>query len=231
MQQTFLSILDDRQKKDLLDRCELKTFDADEYLFSIGDDGEGFYIVKSGKVAVTGDAYNGKSLVLYYIEAGDSVGELATIDSLPRSASAIAVRNSEIYYISSSEFLRVLTLHPNLSVKLISLLSSRVRRTTQLLWDISFLEAKQRVARRLMEALELNKANDNSLVSSVDLTQLELSYLCGISREHVNKILAQFQSSGLVELQRGKVMVQNEILLQKLSQIEDKGEYDVFIAS
>src|SRR5918996_5034745 len=68
---------------------------ADEVLFLAGDPGDGCYRVDQGLLKISMIAPSGAERILAIVGRGGIVGELATIDGLPRSASVAAGRDFE----------------------------------------------------------------------------------------------------------------------------------------
>ena len=74
-------------------------------------------------------ASSGAERILSIVGPGGIVGELSTIDGLPRSASVSAVRDSELTYVSRDAFQRFAEAHPEVYRHLVSLLAARLRDT------------------------------------------------------------------------------------------------------
>ena len=74
-----------------MDSIELQTsFDTDEYIFREGDPGDCAYIIESGMVEISLNK-EGRKLVVATLTKGDILGEMAIIDRLARTASAVAI--------------------------------------------------------------------------------------------------------------------------------------------
>ena len=78
------------------------------------------------------------------------MGELALIDSRPRSASIIAVKDCELSFINRTHF-EECVLHPEISRYLLNVLAARLREADEALVAGSFLTVKARVARILLD--------------------------------------------------------------------------------
>lgn len=70
-----------------------RSYLAGEVIFDEGEEGQAFYVVESGRIEIRGkaSAFRTKSLEA---KTGDFFGELALLDTAPRSAQAVAVENS-----------------------------------------------------------------------------------------------------------------------------------------
>src|SRR5215207_688507 len=94
---------------------------TDEVLFIAGDPGDGCYRVEQGLLKVSMIAPSGAERILAIVGSGGIVGELSTIDGLPRSASVSAVRDSELTFVSHAAFQAFAEANPQVYKYLVSL--------------------------------------------------------------------------------------------------------------
>jgi len=73
-------------------------------LFREGDAADGLYVVASGRLAVITVDEVGRESVLSHILAGETVGEMALLSGAPRSATVVAVRDTELIRIPAVDF-------------------------------------------------------------------------------------------------------------------------------
>ena len=76
------------------------------------------------------------------------------LDGLPRSASVLALRDSELLFVSKAKFDQYAHNHPELYQQLLMLLASRLRDTNDAIAAESFLPLRGRVAVTLLELAE-----------------------------------------------------------------------------
>src|SRR5580658_1784022 len=113
--------------KDLREAARVLTFAAGQLIFSQGDPGDGIYFVKDGTVQISTTVSTGETKVLSMLAAGDLFGEMAVLDSDPRSATATADKPTTVYYISRPELIKLLDRMPRLAAALMRELSRRIR--------------------------------------------------------------------------------------------------------
>lgn len=110
-----------------------RVFDADEEIFAEGDAGTSMMVVASGTVRISQkpDADSEEALIL--LKAGMVFGEMALLEELPRSATAIAHSPVMLMEISREEFLQDIREHPRCGVRILlqlaRTLSARLRET------------------------------------------------------------------------------------------------------
>jgi len=104
-----------------------RTYGMGETIFKQGDPGDGIYVVKSGEVQIAVVASSGELRVVSKLKAGELFGEMAVIDSEPRSASALAGETTTVYFISRSDLLEMMHRAPQLTMGLMREISGRLR--------------------------------------------------------------------------------------------------------
>jgi signal transduction histidine kinase len=104
-----------------------REFVPGQVVFSAGDDGDGCYLVVSGRVTISAVVANGESRVLATIGAGDFFGEMAVIDDALRSATATADVATKCLFIERQKLLDLLEQQPKLALRIIREFSARMR--------------------------------------------------------------------------------------------------------
>jgi CRP/FNR family transcriptional regulator, cyclic AMP receptor protein len=210
----------DRDRLSLLARP--RSFAANKTIFLQGEPGSGLYIIQSGRVKICAVAPDGMELIFAFLSRGDLLGELAILDGQPRSATAIAVDNTDTLFIDRKEFMDFLQVSPVACIDIMAMLCRRLRKTDKHLEEISFLDVSSRLARKLGEISAPDSLPDlhQEPILSCSLSQEELASMVGASRVMVNKILNSFVDMGLITLSRKKITL---IDCSKLARIADYG--------
>lgn len=112
------------------------TFKAGEYLFKEGELGTEMFIIQSGSVEIVKELESGPT-VLAVLDKGDFFGEMALLEDLPRTASARAVSETRLLQFNGSTFDQMLRSNPEIAVRMMRKLSHRLRRTDDLLKQLS----------------------------------------------------------------------------------------------
>jgi CRP-like cAMP-binding protein len=97
---------------------------AGETIFKEGDAASEFYVIKSGEVEIR----LGNRL-LDSLQANEIFGEMALIDSAPRSATAIAKTDAALVPISKKHFLTLVSRAPTFALDVMGVLARRLRST------------------------------------------------------------------------------------------------------
>jgi CRP/FNR family cyclic AMP-dependent transcriptional regulator len=193
-----------------------------EVIFLKATPGTGMIAVLSGRVRISAPSVDGREIVLNIIEAGEVFGELALLDGKDRSADAVAQTDCELLTIERRSFVPFLRDNPEIALRLLAVLCERLRRTTEQVEDMLFLDLPSRLAKKL---LTLAAVSGERLPSgarlATRLSQRELGALIGMSRESVNKQLRQWQAAGIVSVGRGVIALTDEAAITKLTALID----------
>lgn len=97
-------------------------FQPGQIIVTQGTPGQAFYMIIAGRVEILRD---GVSLGAF--GPGDFFGEMSLLDSAPRSATIRALDQTSCLMLSSWDFRAVLERHPSIAIKLLEVLSRRLR--------------------------------------------------------------------------------------------------------
>jgi CRP-like cAMP-binding protein len=173
-------------------------------IFAKGDAGAELMGVLSGSVRISVPAADGREAVLNTIHKGEIFGEIALLDGRPRTADAIAMSDCELMIIERRDFIPLVRELPEVALQLIEILCARLRRTSEQVEDVMFLNLQTRLAKLV---LRLADEAGGPLPRRIPVTQREMSQMIGMSRESINKQLRAWAQVKWVRLQRGGVVV------------------------
>src|SRR5438105_6521478 len=107
--------------------AQLNTYKAGRHVFQEGDPGDGLYVIVDGKVQISCLVGQDQRRVLSRLGPGDFFGEMAVLDELPRSATASAETDIQVYFFLREDLLNILAHSPSLAVSLVKEFSRRMR--------------------------------------------------------------------------------------------------------
>ena len=106
-----------------------ESFAPGEAIVRMGEPGSTLYVIRSGRVNVVREQTSGTSVVLAMFGPGEFFGELSIFDGERRSASVIAVEQTETVALGRFDVVRVVTHNPQVGLSLLKSLSARLRAT------------------------------------------------------------------------------------------------------
>jgi signal transduction histidine kinase len=120
-----------KEFQDLQKTAEMRSYAAGQLIFEQGDPGDGFFHVESGEVEISVRLGDDDRRVFARVGPGEIFGEMAVLDDGPRSAAALAARDTKAYFIGREELFRILQANPEAMIRLLRFFSRRVRNTNQ----------------------------------------------------------------------------------------------------
>lgn len=112
------------------------SFKSGEYVFREGDLGTEMFIIQDGEVHIC-KTLKGETHTLSKLEKGDFFGEMAILESVPRTADAVALTDVRLIAITGSRFDEMLRKNPEIAVRIIRKYSKRLREANTLLERIA----------------------------------------------------------------------------------------------
>jgi CRP-like cAMP-binding protein len=194
-----------------------RSFEKGALIFAQGDTGDALYGIASGRVRISSADDAGHEVFLNVLGPGDTFGEIAMIDGLQRTASAVAIDPSTLVVIPRAQFLNHLQRDPGLAFHLMNLLCERLRWVSDIIDESTFLTGPARVARPLLRLLETYGRPVGEDQMELVISQAELGQFLGISRQVVNKYLRSWCDEGWVCLKRGRIQVNDLNALREVS--------------
>ena len=119
--------LPDEVLEALAQKMTHQKLDKNRPLFHRGDQGDAVYIIEEGQIKIVREDEQGNEVVLNHCGPGEAIGEMSLFDQEPRSASVIAVIDSEVLELKRDAFFELLDQRPDVSLVLLQSLSSRLR--------------------------------------------------------------------------------------------------------
>ena len=127
------SLLDHDERSTMASLMDCKKFAQNQVLFEVGDVGDCLYILHSGHVHVYVENTTGEKIVLGEFEPGEVFGEISLLDGGPRTATAIAMEESECFVLTREDLQELITKHPHAAIDLLTMVGRRLRMTDELL--------------------------------------------------------------------------------------------------
>lgn len=125
----FLQDLNDKEIKDLASRVKLLKYAPGEEIIRQGEEGDSFYIIKSGKVQVSVQNEQGETFLDKELQTGNFFGEISVLTGEPRSATVRAISEVDILMLNTDDFNHLLKINPNIAEKISNKIAMRQKVT------------------------------------------------------------------------------------------------------
>ena len=142
----LFELLDDDELGELARSIDTEFIRTGETLFNAGDFGESLYIINKGEVELSIRDTAGQKIILKIAGEDDIFGEISMLDNRPRSATATALTDAELFVLDRDDLLLLFQKKPDAGLNMLAALSTMLREADNLLMT--------RVSRNVNEELQ-----------------------------------------------------------------------------
>ena len=203
----------------IIDRIVARKFKTGDAIFSEGDPCPGLWVVESGKVKVFKAAASGREQVLTLEGPGTSIAELPVFDGGPYPASATAVAESTLLFISKEDFRRLCLKSPEVALKVLRVVGGRLRSLVAIIEELSFSTVRHRLASFLLRLARQGVGVPQGVKIALPANQQEVAAQIGTVRELVSRGLSRLQAQGTIEIEGRRIVIRDLKALQR--ELED----------
>lgn len=205
-QSHLFSGLPQQQVEDIVAISYEKSCGRGENVFFEGDDGNGFYLVATGKVKIYKMSPAGKEHILHIFGPGEPFGEVPVFHGQPFPASAECLEKSKMLFFPRGNFVELVHKNPSIALNMLAVLSMRLRRFTSQIENLSLKEVPARLADYL---LYLQEEQDGREVVELEISKGQLASLLGTIPETLSRIFAKMSEEGLITVDGRKIRIKD----------------------
>jgi CRP/FNR family transcriptional regulator, cyclic AMP receptor protein len=181
----------------------IRTVKADSLVCQKGEEVESWLGVVSGLVKIAVFSAEGKSVSFTGVPSGGWLGEGSLLKTEPRRYSVVALRDSVVAYMPRSTFQFMLDNSIGFNRFLLRQLNERLGQFIAMLEYERLLGPEAKLGRCLAQMC--NAVLYPGLNNRLEVSQLELGLLTGLSRQRVNQALQNLEASGLLRVEYGGI--------------------------
>jgi len=206
----LLSSLSPAELQLLAARTVRRSFSAGELVFSEGDPCAGLQFISRGKVRIFKSSSSGREQVLAVNVPGESIAELPVFDGGAYPASAVAMEDVEIAFISRQDFHAFCLEHPEVSLKVLTVVGARLRGLVNIIEELSFTTVRQRLVSTLLKLAESEGTKiEGGIEIRLPASHQELANQLGTVRELISRNLMRLQAEGLLDVDARRIVVKD----------------------
>lgn len=217
MKSGLFSVLPDDARSDVLGRATRLTIDTEERLYARGDPSNRYFGILKGRIRLSVDSIEGKTVSLNQAGVGEWFGELGLFEGGERLVDATALEPMEMLSLTRADMLALAQSEPALFMPIVELLGARIRLVGELLQDAVFHDVTYRLAKRLLDLR--SKAGIPAAAGVLidqHLPQEELGQMVGASREAVGRQLSTWKKKAWIDVAYGKITILNPAPLMQI---------------
>jgi CRP-like cAMP-binding protein len=205
--------LDAGELTELLQSGRLARYRRGQMIFAKGAPGGALLAIVSGTVRISNISAEGREITYALLSAGEMFGEMSVLDGGNRSAQATAETDCHLLSLARSDFIDFLDRHHGVALRLLAILSQRLRRKDAQLEEVLFGSLRSRLARRLLEIAATNGAEGAAGVRVDEpLSPTGIASELGSARESVSRQLNAWRKEGIVRTERDAIILDIDAL-------------------
>jgi CRP-like cAMP-binding protein len=201
--------LTEEELRALAARASKKSYPAGALLFGEGDPCTGLFLVASGRIRIFKLSPGGREQVLAVEGPGSSFAELPVFDGGNYPAAAAALEDTEVIFISRKDFQNFCREHPEVALKLIAVVGSRLRRLVGIIEELSFTTVRQRLIALILRLAQTGAPSAEGLHVELTKSHQQLAAELGTVRELISRNLSRLQAEGFLEVDGRNIIVKD----------------------
>jgi CRP-like cAMP-binding protein len=178
----------------------------------------GSYIVVKGVLKIYKTGFDGKEQIIRFAKAGDLIGFRSVISDELACTTTKVINDAVLCYLPGDALTTLIKENPEFAMALMKLTCQELGESNKFLTDIAQKTVRERLAEvllLLMDTFELDE--DHTL--QISLTREELANMVGTATESVIRLLSEFKSDKLIELNGRKIKLLNIPKLIKIGNV------------
>ncbi|EGB13588.1 transcriptional regulator, Crp/Fnr family [Pseudodesulfovibrio mercurii] len=210
---TFFRGLPEDQLAKLAAIAVTRRYDKGETLFLADAPADGFHAPITGRVKVFRTSPAGKEQILHVFGPGEAVGEVPVFEGGTFPAQCEAVEPCETLFFPRAAFRDILRDDPDLAMRMMAMLSQRLRILVNKIDDLSLKETPARVAAYLL----LLRSSTDSDTFRLDLPKGQIALYLGTIQETLSRIFKRFTDEGLIDIRGREITLLDPDRLRELA--------------
>lgn len=190
--------LENYQMDKIMKSAKTMELQKGDTLFRAGETDDTLYIIHTGKIRIFRLSDSGKEQLVRILNPGDFTGELAIFQQGEVHVSyAEAVEKSSICLIKQADLLGYLEEFPQISLKIISEMTSRLKESEKQTAQVSTENVETRIISFLLDCLDNNSGNSPTF--QLPISKKDLASFLGTTPETISRKFATLEKEGLIE--------------------------------
>ena len=179
-----------------------------EIFFGPHDRSERLFLLQSGRVRIFRSTPDGREFTLAVVEAGTVFGEMALTGQRLEGAYAQALAPSQVSTMLRADLERLILEKPEVGLRIMQLLSERLRRQETRLEDVGMKDVRARLASIIVLLVESEGVRSSTGYRiPAHYTHERLGTMIGANRTAVTRAFGLLQDEGVVQLRRRLIYV------------------------
>jgi CRP/FNR family transcriptional regulator, polysaccharide utilization system transcription regulator len=197
---------------------DFRQYKRGDILYQEGNRISGFFCINSGIIKVFKTGFDGKEQIIRFAKKGDIIAYRSVLSNELACTSAKVIEDCQVCFIPSEILISFIKTNSTFALDLIKLACHELGEANSFITDIAQKTVRERLAEVLLFLVN-DFGLDNDKYLKISLTREELANIVGTATESVIRLLSEFKSDMLVELNGRKIKILNARGLEKISNV------------
>lgn len=208
-----------REEVDMINfEKEFRQFRRGDMLYKEGSRISGFYCIHTGIIKVFKTGLDGKEQIIRFAKPGDIIAYRSVLSNEVACTSAKVIEDCQVCFIPSEILISLIKSNSSYALEILKLACHELGEANSFITDIAQKTVRERLAEILL--LLLNDFGlDEQNYLQISLTREELANIVGTATESVIRLLSEFKTDRLIELNGRKIKILNKKGLEKISNV------------
>lgn len=208
-----------REEIDLVNyEKEFRQYKRGELLYNEGSRISGFYCIHKGIIKVFKTGFDGKEQIIRFAKPGDIIAYRSVLSNEVACTSARVIEDCQVCFIPSEILISLVRSNSSFALELLKLACHELGEANSFITDIAQKTVRERLAEILLLLIEDFGLDENNFLK-ISLTREELANIVGTATESVIRLLSEFKTDSLVELNGRRIKILNKKGLVKISNV------------
>lgn len=216
--------------KEIQQLLTIKSYKANEFIYSAGDDSNKGFQVVTGEIKVCNYSLEGNELILSNLHANDCFGDMGLITGQKRINYAIASKDVTVNIINRADFDTICLKHPQILISLNKFLCNRLQLVFEMIEDAYLLPLYQRLAKLLIKlALSRGETGPDGHIIVKNVSQESLGLMVGATRQSISRELKKMEDEKMVSFKYTQLIIPN--IEEMINQFENILTHEPLVSS
>ena len=197
---------------------DFRYYKRGDILYQEGNRISGFFCIHGGIIKVFKTGFDGKEQIIRFAKKGDIIAYRSVLSNELACTSAKVIEDCQVCFIPSEILTSFIKTNPSYALELLKLACHELGEANSFITDIAQKTVRERLAEVLLFLVN-DFGLDNDSFLNISLTREELANIVGTATESVIRLLSEFKSDKLVELNGRKIKILNTKGLEKISNV------------
>jgi CRP-like cAMP-binding protein len=184
---------------------DFRQFKRGDILYNEGNRISGFYCIQSGIIKVYKTGFDGKEQIIRFAKTGEIIAYRSVLSNEVACTSAKVIEDCKVCFIPSEILVLLIKTNSNFALELMKLACHELGEANSFITDIAQKTVKERLAEILL-LLVHDFGLDGQNFLRISLTREELANIIGTATESVIRLLSEFKTDKLVDLNGRKIL-------------------------